>query len=64
MQTATRVRLAAACCLALGALGAGLVALRAGATRPALLAACLLVVLVGVLLFGRAEGAEERKPGW
>lgn len=64
VQTATRVRVAAVLCVALGAVGATLLVVRHGLARPALLAACLAVALVGLVLFRRADGAESRKPGW
>lgn len=64
MQLATRVRLAAACCVALGVVGAGALLARDGFSRPALLIACLAVVLVGVLLSRRADAAASRRPGW
>jgi len=64
VQTATRVRVAAALCIALGAFGAGALLLHDGLARPPLLAACGLVLVVGVVLYRRADGAESRKPGW
>ncbi|GGM74662.1 hypothetical protein J2752_002702 [Halarchaeum rubridurum] len=64
MQTATRVRLAAALCAALGALGAATLLLRDGLARPVLLAACAMVLVVAALLYRRADGAESRRPGW
>ena len=64
MDTVTRVRLAAALCVGLGAFGAGGVYLRVGLARPALLLACVLAVAVGVVLHRRADRAAERRPGW
>ncbi|QLC33438.1 hypothetical protein EFA46_004220 [Halarchaeum sp. CBA1220] len=64
METTRRVRVAAACCIALGLGGAGLLYARSGFARPAALAACALVAFVGVLLSRRAAGAGERKPDW
>ncbi|GGN05430.1 hypothetical protein [Halarchaeum nitratireducens] len=64
MQTATRVRVAAALCAVLGALGATLLLLRDGLARPALLAACATVLVVAGLLYRRADGSESRRPGW